>query len=258
MSGPEITGLLLAAAAGGAINAVAGGGTLVTFPTLLFFGMQPIAANATSTFALVLGTSGSIYGYRRYIPEARVWLKRFMPVSIAGSLLGSMLLTRTSNATFSKLVPFLILFATLLFFSQTVVQRRVRERQLQPELLSRTSLWVALAFQFLVAVYGGYFGAGIGILMLASLGLLGFSDIHQMNTVKNILGGLINLVAAIYFVFFGLVHWREALIMTIGAVAGYFLGAHYSQRISQVAVKRLVTLVGFTLAGVTFYKQFLR
>src|SRR2546425_9464914 len=113
----EIVGLLLAAAAGGAINAVAGGGTLVTFPTLLFFGTPPITANATSTLALVIGTSGSLYGYRQHLAAVKHWLWRFVPVSVLGGLIGAVLLTLTSNKTFSKLVPFLILFATILFLA---------------------------------------------------------------------------------------------------------------------------------------------
>src|SRR5216110_59309 len=118
MSLTEIVGLVLAAAAGGAINAVAGGGTLVTFPTLLAFGTPPIVANATSTLALVLGTAGSVFGYRRHFEAVKPWLWRFVPVSIAGGWIGSWLLTHTSDQTFSKLVPFLILFATLLFLGQ--------------------------------------------------------------------------------------------------------------------------------------------
>src|SRR5436309_12963254 len=122
----EAIGLILAGAAGGAINAVAGGGTLVTFPTLLLFGTAPIVANATSTLALVIGTSGSLYGYRRHLPAVRPWLWRFVPVSVVGGLIGGVLLTLTSNRTFSKLVPFLIFFATLLFVSQGFFRRAVR------------------------------------------------------------------------------------------------------------------------------------
>src|SRR5438874_8936969 len=118
MSGTEIVALAAAAAAAGVINAVAGGGTLVTFPTLLFFGTPAIVANATSTLALVIGTSGSIYGYRQHLPAVKPWLRRFVPISILGGLIGAILLTFTSNKTFSKLVPFLILFATILFLAQ--------------------------------------------------------------------------------------------------------------------------------------------
>src|SRR5260221_13341893 len=123
MSALEIIGLTLAAAAAGVINAVAGGGTLITFPVLLFYGTPPVIANATSTLALVLGTAGSIFGFRGQIAAVRPWLARFVPVSLLGGLLGSVLLTHTSNATFAQLVPFLILFATVLFFAQGAFRR---------------------------------------------------------------------------------------------------------------------------------------
>jgi uncharacterized membrane protein YfcA len=124
--------------------------------------------------------------------------------------------------------------------------------------MNSKSVWGAIFFQFLVALYGGYFGAGIGILMLASLGFIGLRDIHEMNTLKTILGSLINLVAAVWFVAAGLVNWPKAAAMTVGAVAGYYLASHYAQRIPQARVRQIVTVIGFVLAGVTFYKEFLQ
>src|SRR5438445_212849 len=157
MQWTEAIGLGLAAAAGGAINAVAGGGTLITFPTLLFFGMPSINANATSTLALVIGTSGSIYGFRPNIPAVKTWLWRFVPVSFFGGLVGSILLTCTTERTFSKLVPFLILFATLLFLSQGLVRRLVRMEQETGLSGSPRAVRAAILFQFALAVYGGSF-----------------------------------------------------------------------------------------------------
>jgi uncharacterized membrane protein YfcA len=252
MSPTEIVALFSAAAAGGAVNAVAGGGTLITFPTLLLFGTPAIVANATSTLALVIGTSGSIYGYRQYLKAVKKWLSRFLPVSLLGGLIGAVWLTHTSNNTFARLVPFLILFATLLFLAQGVFRRMVESK------VHQAHVWGAIAFQFAVAVYGGYFGAGIGILMLATLGFIGLSDIHEMNTLKTILGSLINLVAAIWFVGAHLIHWPKAGVMTVGALVGYFLGAHYSQRLPQKRVRQLITVIGFVLSGVTFYQQFIQ
>jgi uncharacterized membrane protein YfcA len=256
MSLTEIAGLVAAAAAGGAINAVAGGGTLLTFPTLLFFNTPATVANATSTLALVIGTSGSIYGYRQHLASVKPWLGRFIPISLLGGLLGAVLLTVTGNCIFAKFVPFLILFATLLFLAQGLFRRLMNleaERAHSPGL---HALRGALLFQFAVAIYGGYFGAGIGILMLASLGFIGLTHIHEMNTLKTILGSLINLVAAIWFIFAGLIDWPKAGIMTLGALAGYFLGSHFSQRISQKRVRQIITLIGFGLSAVTFYQQF--
>ena len=259
MSNLEIIGLAGSAAGAGAINAVAGGGTLLTFPTLLAFGTSPIVANATSTLALVIGTSGGVFGNRQHLQAVKPRLWRFLPVSLIGGLIGSALLTHTSNKTFGKLVPFLILFATLLFLAQGVFRRfagsHLDERA--PSKPART--WsAAIFFQFLVSIYGGYFGAGIGILMLATLGFVGMHNIYEMNTLKTILGSLINLVAAVWFIGAGLIDWPRAGVMTVGAVAGYFLGSHYSQRISQAQVRQVITAIGFIISGVTFYKEFMR
>jgi hypothetical protein len=253
---PEMLGLAAAAAIAGAINAVAGGGTLLTFPVLIFFGTGAIIANATSTLALVIGTAGSIFGFRRQIGAVRPWLVRFVPVSVLGGWLGSVLLTRTGESAFARLVPFLILFATILFLAQDAFRRFAGFEERTPSHPHQRGLWIAIGFQFAVAVYGGYFGAGIGILMLASLGFLGLRDIHEMNALKNILGSLINVVAALWFVRSGLIDWPKAGVMSVGALGGYYLGAHFSQRLPQRAARRLVTVIGLTISAIMFYRQF--
>jgi hypothetical protein len=256
----EIVSLLVATCAAGMINAVAGGGTLITFPVLILFGMNPVIANATSTLSLVIGTSGSLYSFRARMAELRPWFTTFIPVSMLGGWLGSFLLTHGKESTFATLVPYLVLFATVLFMIQGVVRRRVAHqlvqeaKHAQPQTLGRKHMIVAMVFQFLVSVYGGYFGAGIGILMLASLGFLGFSDIHQMNTLKNVLGSLINLIAAVWFTANGLINWPHMIVMTIGAVAGYYLGATYSQRLSQKMMRHLITAIGLIITVVMFWK----
>ena len=256
MSWIEMISLLLAAMAAGAINAVAGGGTLITFPVLILFGMNPVVANATSTLSLVLGTSGSLYSFRSRLAEVRPWFTTFIPVSILGGWLGSFLLTHGNQSTFARLVPYLVLFATLLFMVQGVVRREVAHEFAvgSPPPRGRKHLFLAMAFQFLVSIYGGYFGAGIGILMLAALGFMGFSDIHQMNTLKNILGSLINLVAAVWFTASGLINWPHMAVMTVGAVIGYYVGATYSQRLSQRGVRHLITAIGLIITVVMFWK----
>ena len=257
MSASEIVALAAAGGIAGVMNAVAGGGTLVTFPVLLFFGTPPLAANATSTLALVFGTAGSVYGFRRQITPVKGWLKRFLPVSLVGGLAGGILLTRTREAVFARMVPYLILFATIVFVSQGAF-RRFAGFSPKTDTATRPhhrAVGAAVLFQFFVALYGGYFGAGIGILMLASLGYLGLTNIHEMNALKTVLSSAINQVAALYFVFAGLIDWPKALVMTAGAVAGYFLGAHYSQRLPQQGVRRIITAVGFIITAVMFYRQ---
>lgn len=253
----EALSLAGAACAAGMINAIAGGGTLLTFPALLFFGTAPIVANATSTLALVVGTAGSLWGFRRQLAAVKTWMRRFVPVSVLGGWLGSVLLTRTSNDTFATLVPYLILFATILFFAQGAFRRlAVAEAETVKQSHAGRAIWVAIVFQFAVAVYGGYFGAGIGILMLASLGFLGLRDIHEMNGLKAVLGSLINLVAAAWFVISGLIDWPRMGVMTVGALVGYYFGAHFSQRIPQKHVRHLITGIGFAISAVMFYRQF--
>ena len=256
MSWMEITALLVAACAAGAMNAVAGGGTLITFPVLILFGVPPMVANATSTLSLVFGISGSLYGFRSLLAEVRPWFSTFIPVSITGGWLGSILLTRGSEQSFSRLVPYLVLFATLLFMIQGLVRRMVAHRvvSLEAPPSGRLHLAVALVFQFLVSVYGGYFGAGIGILMLATLGFLGFTNIHSMNALKTVVGALINLVAALWFTASGLIDWPRMVVMTLGAALGYYLGSTWSQRLPQSGVRHLITAIGLTITVVMFWK----
>jgi len=258
MSATELIALTAAAAAAGMVNAVAGGGTLITFPALLAFGTPSVIANATSTLALVAGTVGSVYGYRRQIVAVRPWLRRFVPVSLVGGLLGGILLTKTQEQTFAKMVPFLLLFATVVFLTQGAFRRFAgfADKADGPVAPHHHAIWGAVVFQFLVALYGGYFGAGIGILMLASLGLLGLTHIHEMNGLKTVLGSLINLVAAIYFIVAGLIDWPRAGVMTVGALAGYFAGAHFAQRIPQQRVRQIITGIGFGISAWLFWKQF--
>jgi uncharacterized membrane protein YfcA len=260
MTVTEIIALAAAGGIAGVINAVAGGGTLLTFPSLMAFGASPIVANATSTLALVLGNAGSLYGYRNQVDAVKPWLRRFTLISFIGAIVGSFLLVHLEEKVFSKAIPFLLLFATILFLAQGAVRRLMGFTEAKPKEVSphHQSVWGAIVFQFFIAVYGGYFGAGIGILMLASLGFLGLTDIHEMNTVKTVLSALINVVAAVYFIFCGLINWPMAIVMTVGAVAGYFLGAHYAQRIPQKMVRQIITGVGFVISGVMFYKQFVK
>ena len=255
---PHIIALVAAGCLAGVMNAIAGGGTLVTFPTLILVGIPSIPANATSTIALLPATLGSTAAYRSKIPSVARWLRIFAPVSLVGGLAGGILLVQTPTKVFDGLVPFLILFATVLFMAQSPLMRLLGTRMEKGG--SRSKRWIAggAIFQFGVALYGGYFGAGIGILMLASLGMMGFEDVHEMNTLKVMLGFLINVIAAVYFIFNGLVVWPAAAIMACGALMGGYGGAHLAQRIPQSRVRAAITAIGFTISAVMFYRQFLR
>jgi uncharacterized protein len=243
-----------AAALGGMINAVAGGGTLLTFPSLIWIGLSPITANATSTLALLPGSVGSMWGYRRELGRAESRFLVLLGPSLVGGIAGAVLLRRTPPAVFDTLVPFLVLFATLLFAAQGPIQRRLRGGD--PAGQPATAAWLAGAFlfQFLVAVYGGYFGAGIGILMLAALGLLGLTDIHQMNGLKNLFGLSINVVAAIYFIWAGLIRWPEAAVMAAGAIVGGYGGAGLARWLGRSVVRTAVIVIGLVMTVAMFLK----
>ncbi len=240
----------LAAAVGAMMNAVAGGGTLVTFPALVALGVPPITANATSTVALWPGTMLSMWGYRRELVGARRWATAFAVPSFAGGIVGAVLLLETPEKRFAALVPWLILGATALFILQRPLMRLLAERGgLRREiagadghLLPPTAAF--LVYQFGVSVYGGYFGAGAGILMLAALGLMGLTNIHQMNGLKNWGGGVMNLVAVAVFAVSGIVDWRIALAMAIGAGAGGIAGSLLAQRVGQAWVRRAIVGIG--------------
>ncbi len=239
----------LAAAAGAAINAVAGGGTLVTFPALVALGVPPVAANATSTVALWPGTMASMWGYRAELRGARRWARVWAVPSLLGGVIGALLLLRTPERRFEQIVPWLILGATALFMLQQPVLRLLREHAPHRSIALADGTLAPppapyLLYQLLVGVYGGYFGAGAGILMLAALGLMGLTNIHQMNGLKNWGGGLMNLVAVLVFAASGIVHWPIALAMAVGATAGGIGGSLLAQRVGQTWVRRAVVAIG--------------
>jgi uncharacterized protein len=247
--------IFVAAAVAGMINSVAGGGTLVSFPALVWIGVNPIVANATNAVALWPGSLAGMIGFRRELEGSRRWIIVLIAPSLAGGLVGAVLLLLTPERAFARVVPYLILFATILFAAGEPITRR--QRRAGSEAVDARSphhpgrgWWVGAAvFQFFVAVYGGYFGAGIGILMLAALGLLGLTDIHQMNGLKNFFAFSINGIAAIYFALSGAVSWRHGLVMGAGAVAGGWGGAGLARKLGRTFVRRAVIVIGLAMAA---------
>lgn len=239
--------VFVAAVAAGAINSVAGGGTLVSFPALVWMGLPSTIANATSTVAIWPGSVGGVWGYREDLRGLPPTTYALIVPSLIGGILGAILLVMTPTDVFDRLIPLLILFATVLFMLQDPVQRMIRTTG---KAHAGSARWLvgALLFQFLVSLYGGYFGAGIGILMLAAFGIMGFTDIHQMNGLKNFLALCINGLAATYFIWNGMVSWPHALVMAVGAVAGGVWGAGFARRVGPRAVRRIVIGVGLSMA----------
>ncbi|MGH2671030.1 MAG: sulfite exporter TauE/SafE family protein [bacterium] len=229
---------MLAAALGSGINSIAGGGTLVTFPAIVALGVPPLVANATNTVALWPGALASMWGYRDELAGTRAWLARFTLPSLLGGAVGGWLLLATGQERFARIVPFLVLGATGLFMLHGPVMRWLGAGSHQ------APAWLFLVCQFAVGIYGGYFGAGIGILMLAVLGLMGHTNIHQMNGLKNWGGLCINFVAALIFAVSGVVLWPLALAMAVGGVVGGYAGARLAQRVGQEVVRRAVVVIG--------------
>jgi uncharacterized protein len=235
-----------AACVAGAINSVAGGGTLITVPTLIWLGMPAINANATSTVALWPGSLSGAWAFRREMQEGDSRVFALIVPSLFGGLTGAILLHHTPPDVFERLIPGLILFATCLFMAQEPLQRRFNLTAMH----NARSHWLSwtMLFQLLVGVYGGYFGAGIGIMMLAALSLMGHTDIHHMNGVKNLLAVAINGVAIAYLVFTGLILWPDALVMAVGSIVGGLAGAGIARRVGRPIVRRIVIGVGFGMA----------
>jgi uncharacterized protein len=260
--------LFLAALLAGTMNSVAGGGSFFSFPALLFTGVPPIPANATNTVAVWPGSVASAIAYRNELCVPR-WLMVILGCSsLAGGLLGALLLLHTPEKTFVKLLPFLLLLATLLFaFSGRITRylrghfgRRVNAAN--PEQAAAegpvvggwmTVLGVGL-LQLVIATYGGYFGGGIGIMMLATLSLLGMENIHMMNALKTLLASLINGVAVITFILAGAVLWPQAVLMITGAIIGGYGGAYYARRLDPRFVRGFVISVGCAMTVYFFLK----
>ena len=246
--------LCCAAMAAGAVNSVAGGGTLLSFPPLLRL-MEAVEANATSTVALMPGSLAGGLGYRKEVRECRALILRLLVPSVLGGAVGALLVTRLPKEVFASLVPWLILAAAFLFLIQGPIKRLTGAGQHHERPKPLTVVAVVLG-QFLIAVYGGYFGAGIGILMLSVLPFMGTDNIHQTNAAKTILATVINAVTVVVFVIEGVVIWKYALAMAAAAIVGGYLGAHFARKLPAVYVRALVIAIGFSLGGYYLWKEF--
>lgn len=244
--------------AAGAINSVAGGGTLLSFPAAMASGMPPVIANATNAVAMTPGSLAAGWAYRRFLGEkARLTAWLLLPAAI-GATLGAIILRHTKPSLFEAIVPWLILGATLVILLQQLgLTISAKTPPSSPEAVNaQRRLALIMFFQLLVGVYAGYFGGAMGIIMLAYLSLLGGMEIHQMNAIKNLLAALMNGVASIYFVACGMVDLRGALLMTTGAVAGGFIGARIARRVKPRIVRWAVIVIGLSLSAIFAVRYF--
>jgi uncharacterized membrane protein YfcA len=241
--------LFLVALIGGTLNSVAGGGNFFTFPTLIFTGVGSITANATSTVALWPGSAASVGAYRRELAEQqRGFLVVLIVTSLIGGVLGALLLLSTPPSTFVNLIPYLLLGATVLFVVSPYVTAWLRVRTIEKTThVSATTLIVIAIAQFIIAIYGGYFGGGIGIIMLAWLAFMGMDDIHKMNAVKTVLATTINGAGFATFIIARAVLWPQAIVMIVGAIIGGYGGAYYARKIEQRWVRLFVIITCIVL-----------
>lgn len=243
-----------AALLAGAINSVAGGGTFFAFPALIFAGVPPIAANATATIAVWPGALASAIAYRRELQQYGRRLPLLVTISVLGGGIGALVLLNTPSQTFEFLIPWLLLIATALFAFGRTISTSLRQRfALLAKEDGKLALAASILLQLGIAVYGGYFGAGIGILMLAMLALLGMTHIHEMNALKTLLGTCINGIAVIIFIVCDAVYWSQASVMIAGAIAGGYLGAHYARRLPPEWVRKFVVATAVLMTAYFFW-----
>ncbi len=268
----EVTVLWLFAAAfiGGALNSVAGGGSFIALPTLMYAGVSPVSANATTAFAMWPGAVASVVAYRREMSATRAWMVRLGAISVVGGLLGGLLLVRTSDESFLRLLPWLMLLAavTFTFGNRITAWARLKTTGARAAVdtgagsdpgrapfaapASRHVPGWTLLLQLLIATYGGYFGGGMGIMMLAAMSVAGMDDIHEMNALKSLLSVGINGIAVATFIVDGTITWAPGLVMVAGGISGGYLGAALARRVAGTAVRTIVTVVAWMLTAYFF------
>lgn len=258
MTLPDAILLFAAALVAGVLNSVAGGGSFFTFPALLFTGIPAIPANATSTVAVWPGSVASAVAYRKRLPRSPRMIAPMLVASVAGGLTGAGLLLHTPQEIFLRIIPFLFFAATLFFaFGKRIFKAaNLLKHEEDPE-AARPS-WPLITgvslLQFVTAIYGGFFGGGMGILMLAFLTLLPLGDIHAMNSVKTVLGTAINGVAIIAFIAARVIYWPQGVLMLTGSILGGYGGAHYAQKLNPAHVRAFVVVVGFAMSFIFLWK----
>jgi len=239
---------------GGALNAVAGGGSFIAFPALLFSGVPAISANATNTVALWVGVTASSGAYRKHLDISRRVMVPLAVTSVIGGIAGAFLLLHTPAPTFLRVLPWLMLGATLLFVFGGRLARGSRSGLSHDA--STTAIAGAAIFELVVAVYGGYFGGGVGIMNLAMFAALGMKDIHAMNALKVVLGGIINAMAVVTFTLAKAVAWKPGVVMIVGAIVGGYFGAHYAQKLPPAWIRAFVIVVGIGMTVYFFWKGY--
>lgn len=246
----------IAAVAAGMVNALAGGGTLITFPVLMAVGISAVAANVTNTVALCPGYLGATLAQLNDIKDQRQRLWWCIPASIVGGLIGGILLLNTEERMFRTLVPFLILLASGLLALQDPIRAWLQKRTRAAGKHTAHNTWVILPIG-IAAIYGGYFGAGLSVIVLAILGLIFEGSLTKLNALKQAISLSINVTAAVFFIFSGQVVWQAALVMAVGALVGGSIGGRLASRIKPSALRWLVVTIGVVVAGIYIIRLYM-
>ena len=240
IDGWEWLAVFVAAVAAGGINALVGSGTLVTFSTLVTLGVPPLTANVSNTVGLVAGSVAGSWGYRKELAEQPERIRRYVPASLLGGVTGAVLLLVLPESAFEAIVPVLVGLGVLL----VAIQPWIAAKLSVPHNTHLVGGLVAFVLVYLVGIYGGYFGAAQGVLLIAILGALVDANLQRVNALKNVLAAVVNAVAAVIFIVVADVDWGIALVMTVGAALGGFLGAHYGRRLPALALRLVIVCVG--------------
>lgn len=240
----------------GVINSIAGGGSFITFPALLFVGLPPVVANATNTFSSCAGYVSGAVGFYQELKEIRNFLPTVVLFSTLGGALGAISLLFIPSARFEVLIPWLMLFATSLFMLGERVNRALNDRisrRLKEETWFR---YLSVFLLFLIALYGGFFNAGLGIVILGYLVLTGFSDVHQMNGLKLLISSVVSMTAIVIFIYDGLIDWSSGAAVMLGALIGGFIAARISRRIDATYVRVGIIIASISLTVYFFYSTY--
>jgi len=245
-------GLFIACFVAGLVNSVAGGGIIVVFPALLATGMSPLTANATSNLISWPGALSSAYGYRNHLRKLPAkYLLLLLPCAL-GAIIGAVLLERTDSSQFGKIVPWLVLTAVVLFIIQPFLHRHLAGNLKAHKNAPLIIIGIAL---LPMAIYGGYFGAGFGFVMLAFLGFTRLTDLYQINGLKNLAGATISLICTVYFSYYGLIDWSYAWALIPGSLLGGYVGSRVSQRIKPAYAHSFVVVLGLCVSALLFIKS---
>lgn len=242
---------------GGFINSIAGGGSFITFPALLFVGVPPVAANATNTFASCFGYISGAYAFRKELAQCKSEMPSLVLTSVVGGGLGAFLLLQIPEAGFREAIPWLLLFASVLFVSGSRIYAALKSVGRGYRHSSVVGKFLLLILLVGVCLYGGFFNAGLGIILLSYLTLAGYQDIHMMNGVKLLVSSLVSISAIILFVMQGAIVWYQGMTVLAGAMVGGYFAGHYSRTIPQELVRYAVVIAGFTITLYYFYETYL-